>query len=82
MYLIWPALMILITLFCPESPRWLLMRGKDEKALSVVLDLHTVRGNEQFARAEYEEMQKQTTIDKTLETSWVGRSPPSMESSH
>ena len=71
MYLIWPSLMILIASLCPESPRWLLMKGKDEKALKITLHLHTVKGNDEFARAEYDEIQKQTTIDKTLETSWV-----------
>lgn len=71
MYLVFPGIMILITLLSPESPRWLLINGKAEKARNIVFKMHTVNGNDEFAQAEFTEMEKQIAIDRTLETSWV-----------
>lgn len=71
MYLVFPGIMILITLLSPESPRWLLINGKTEKARDIVFKMHTVKGNDEFAQAEFSEMEKQIAIDRTLDTSWV-----------
>lgn len=72
-YLIFPAIMIIITLIAPESPRWLLIKGKTEKARQIIYKLHTVKGDETFAHAEFEEIERHVAIERTLETSWVCR---------
>lgn len=76
MYLPWPALLMVIAFFSPESPRWLMLQGREEEARKVIFDLHTVKGDDVFATQEFEEIKKQTIIDQTLETSWVCSSPP------
>lgn len=70
-YLFFPALMILVTLLSPESPRWLLLNGKVDDAQKVIYRLHTVKGNEEFAHREFCQMQRQVEIDRTLECTWV-----------
>ncbi|KAH7371440.1 general substrate transporter [Pyrenochaeta sp. MPI-SDFR-AT-0127] len=71
MYLPWPALLMVIAFFSPESPRWLMLQGREEEARKVIFDLHTVKGDDLFASQEFEEIKKQTVIDQTLETSWL-----------
>jgi hypothetical protein len=71
--LIFPFMMLAILPFVPESPRFLLMKGKVEKAQEVVLRLHALPGDEdnEFARAEFYQMHKQAEFDRTLSVSWV-----------
>lgn len=63
--------MIVITLIAPESPRWLLLKGRTEKAREIVYKLHTIDGDETFAHAEFEDIERHVAIERTLETSWV-----------
>jgi MFS family permease len=72
-YLFFPLLLIFIMLLSPESPRWLLLNGKVEKAKKVIYQLHTVKGNTAFAEREFDQIQRQVAIDRTLETTWVSR---------
>lgn len=69
--LIWPSLMIIVTTLSPESPRWLLLKGKVEEARAVTHRLHAVKGNHEFADQEFHEMTLQAEIDTKLESSWV-----------
>lgn len=70
--LIWPALMVLITFIVPESPRYLLMKGKVEEAREITYRLHSLKHDpeQEFARGEFYQMQKQTERDRTLDPGW------------
>lgn len=70
--LLWPAMMIAITFIVPESPRYLLMKGRVEEAEAIVMRLHSVKGDkeQEFARGEFYQMLKQTEVDRTLEPGW------------
>lgn len=71
--LVWPVLMLVVVLFVPESPRWLLMVGREKEARDIVLKLHAVADDpdQKYARAEFYQMQKQTELDKTLNPTWL-----------
>lgn len=64
--LIFSFMMIIIVFlpFVPESPRFLLMRGRIEEAREVTMKLHTMKGDpdQEFARAEFYQMSKQVSI--------------------
>jgi MFS family permease len=71
--LLWPAMMIAILFIVPESPRFLLMKGRVEEAEKIVYRLHSMKGDPEqaFARSEFYQMRKQTELDRTLEPGWV-----------
>lgn len=71
--LIWPVLMILVTFVVPESPRFLLMKGRVAEAEAIVMRLHSTKGDpeQSFAREEFYQMAKQTEVDRTLDPGWV-----------
>lgn len=69
--LIWPFLMLIVTFLSPESPRWLLLKGRPDEARDVTYRLHATKGNHEFAEQEFQEMTLQAEIDSKLEHSWV-----------
>ena len=71
--LIWPALMIGVCFIAPESPRFLLMKGRVEEAKAITLKLHRMKHDpdDEFARGEFYQMAKQAEIDRTLDPGWV-----------
>ncbi len=71
--LIWPVLMILVCYIAPESPRFLLMKGRVEEAKAITLKLHHMKDDpdDEFARGEFYQMAKQAEIDRTLDPGWV-----------
>jgi len=73
MALVWPFMMLFVTLLIPESPRFLLMKGRVEEARAIVYRLHALKNDpdSEFAHAEFYQMQKQTELDRTLEPGWL-----------
>ncbi|KAJ4988572.1 hypothetical protein SVAN01_05863 [Stagonosporopsis vannaccii] len=71
LYLIWPTLLIVIAFLSPESPRWLMLQDRVEQAKQVIFKLHSTKGDDSFATQEFDEIQRQTAIDKKLDTSWM-----------
>lgn len=70
--LIWPIMMLIIIYFVPESPRWLLMKGRTEEAWQVISKLHYDPNDpdQEYSRGEFYQMQKQTELDRTLNPTW------------
>jgi MFS family permease len=70
--LIFPVAILLVLLMAPESPRWLLMVGRVGEAREIVMKIHFVKGDpdQEYARGEFYQMQKQTELDQTLNPTW------------
>lgn len=70
--LIFPVLQLVVIYFAPESPRFLLMRGRVEEARKVVMSIHEVKGDadQEYARGEFYQMQKQAEFDRKLEPTY------------
>ncbi|KAJ5988017.1 hypothetical protein N7481_003227 [Penicillium waksmanii] len=67
---LWPLLMLILTPWIPESPRWLIMNDRMDDAWSVIIKLHGVSQNDttsaaaSFAREEFYQMKQQAVVDK------------------
>ncbi|KAK5096994.1 hypothetical protein LTR70_002203 [Exophiala xenobiotica] len=71
--LIWPVLVILICFIVPESPRYLLMKGRVEEARAITYKLHHMKSDpdDEFARGEFYQMAKQAEVDRKLDPGWL-----------
>ncbi|KIW33344.1 uncharacterized protein PV07_00201 [Cladophialophora immunda] len=70
--LLWPMISLVTLPFIPESPRFLLMRGKVEEAWKTVAKLHSSKdGSDQtYAREEFYQMKMQAQHDQKQDSSW------------
>ncbi|PPJ50896.1 hypothetical protein CBER1_07593 [Cercospora berteroae] len=70
---LWPLMLLSGLYWVPESPRWLCMKDRGEEAKNILLRLHDDPSDpsHSFARAEYVQIQKQLTLDRTLDDSWM-----------
>ncbi|KAJ9149484.1 Sugar transporter family protein [Pleurostoma richardsiae] len=68
-----PLLLACGVLFLPESPRWLIEKGRREEALAVLTKSHhsTSDDSDTFARNEFGQIEKQLDYERTLPSSWV-----------
>ena len=69
--ILFPAITLVVAIWIPESPRWLLMHNRSEEAKQVVNSLHSESPEGQdFAAAEYYQMSRQAEFDRSLDGSW------------
>ncbi|WP_058186450.1 sugar porter family MFS transporter [Terracidiphilus gabretensis] len=69
-----PAMVFLVASFAiPESPRWLLLRGRTEQALKV---LKKIGGSEEHALAESQAISNALREEESQKSSWVGLLQP------
>lgn len=67
---IWGLCLLIGSFFVPESPRWLVSKGQDEKALDILCKLHHDPADieDQFAHRELRLIKSQLEVDLTLIT--------------
>ena len=70
--LVFPIIILITLPFLPESPRYLLMVDKKEKAWEVIESLHKDRRDpdDEFARGEFYQMAQQASLDRTITSTW------------
>ncbi|KAK5061387.1 hypothetical protein LTR84_007929 [Exophiala bonariae] len=69
-----PAAGLLVALYlAPESPRFLLTKGRTEEAWKIVSKLHydPTSENQEYVKEEFFQMKTQLEFDRTLDSSWI-----------
>ncbi|CAK7204028.1 hypothetical protein SEUCBS139899_006779 [Sporothrix eucalyptigena] len=70
--ILFPLALLGLTPWIPESPRWLVMKERNDEAWTVLAKLHGIAGHDQdspeamFAKEEFYQIRSQVTADKRL----------------
>ncbi|KAH0841819.1 hypothetical protein Z517_06639 [Fonsecaea pedrosoi CBS 271.37] len=69
----WPIFLLSGIYWLPESPRWLVMQDRAAEAKEIIYRLHAdpKNPNNDYAAAEFYQINKQLAIDRTLGNSWM-----------
>ncbi|KAF2710650.1 MFS transporter [Pleomassaria siparia CBS 279.74] len=69
----WPLLLLCGLYWIPESPRWLIMKDRIDEARTILDRLHSDPSDpeNEYARSEFYQIQRQIAIDRTLDSSWI-----------
>lgn len=68
-----PLLLLIGIWFIPESPRWLIWDGQNDKAWQILQRIHhdPTDAQDLAAHAEFIQVKKQVVFDKEIKTGWV-----------
>ncbi|KAH7084273.1 MFS transporter [Paraphoma chrysanthemicola] len=69
----WPLMLLCGLYWIPESPRWLVMKDRTDEARAILDRLHSDPSDpdNEYARSEFYQIQKQIAIDRTLDSTWI-----------
>lgn len=66
------TVLIVVTFFLPESPRWLMSKGKDDKARATLERLHGGSASEEFIETEFVEIKEQLQAEReSFKPTWA-----------
>ncbi|KAH8897313.1 general substrate transporter [Thozetella sp. PMI_491] len=66
------SLLVVITFFLPESPRWLVSKGKEDEARRILFRLHGASANNTFIEGEFLEIKDQLQAEReAFQPTWM-----------